>query len=217
MGQDLRFPFPVKQSVFQEAALIFINKNCFVLEIEFQGAKIKFFLWVQTYHMSPTTTWHMAERKKNSNVTKGIFCLDVKAETLKSFSFSEQLAHILAVWEGHVLQCNSLEMMLSLAHNPIKGWHGISLLALEIGSMFAQTALTDIPIILRCPLDYGTRNGTMLYLARFVCCFLKGRKCRVIHFPLVTHVPSQAWKGKDTSFSYFGRGRRECQGFTELK
>lgn len=114
----------------------------------------------------------MAERKKKSNVTKGILCLeDVKAETLKSFSMSEQLAHILAVWEGHALRCNSLEMMLSLPHNPIKGWHGIPLLALEIGSMFAQTALTDVPIILRCPLDYGTRNGTMLYLALLFAVF----------------------------------------------
>lgn len=36
----MRFPFPVKQSVFLEAALIFIERNRFVLEeMEFQGGE----------------------------------------------------------------------------------------------------------------------------------------------------------------------------------
>lgn len=43
----MRLPFSVKQSIFLEAALIFIERNRFVLEeMEFQG--VSFCPWVQT-------------------------------------------------------------------------------------------------------------------------------------------------------------------------
>lgn len=76
MRCDVRLPFPVKRSIFQEAAVIFIKRNCFLLEeVEFQRVKMKFFLWVQTCQEKPaaaTTAWCTAERKEKSNVTKGI-------------------------------------------------------------------------------------------------------------------------------------------------
>ena len=69
MGCDVRLPSAVKQFVFQEAALIFIKRNCFVLqEMVFQGLKMKFRLWVQTCQekAAAIAAWHMAERKRKS-------------------------------------------------------------------------------------------------------------------------------------------------------
>ena len=62
--------------------------------------------------------------KKMYNVISSVFCLgDVTAKrpALRDLPAGAQLAHVFAVREGQALDCNSLEVMLPLPHNPIKG------------------------------------------------------------------------------------------------
>lgn len=126
MGCDVRLPFPVKQPIFQEAALIFIKKYCFVLEeMEFQGVKMEFFYGLRlpgktssSYNCLPNGR----EKKSNLICSRPCFILghvSAKRPALRDpQGFPQQWANCAHSYcmQRHI----ALKLMLSLLHKPSK-------------------------------------------------------------------------------------------------
>lgn len=117
---------------------------------------------------------------------------------------------------GHALTWDALQIMLFLPHEPIRTWHSIALQALQIGSAFAQPALTDAPWFQEA-LDRGPGHGPWVWPwdgegchnypthravpAASLCSSPKGKvRGEVISLKLVKHKPSVTREGNNTSF-----------------